>query len=303
MLGRAMLWLADKPSVQSLVTQGRLARPVVERFVAGDTLEDAVRAIEELNAKGVGGILDLLGEGVSSSDDAEAAAGEYRESIQRIPQAGLDTTISIKLTQLGLAFEEETCVARVKALATACHEAGTTLEIDMEQSDFVDATLRVYRAVREEHQDVRLAMQSYLRRTHADLEAMRDLRPKVRLVKGAYAEPPELAFQRRREIDDEYRRLTEWLFAHGTDPGIATHDGALLEHAQATAERTGAGKKGFEVQMLYGVRRELQEQLARDGYRIRTYVPFGAAWYPYLMRRMAERPGNLAFVLRAMLGS
>jgi proline dehydrogenase len=301
-LGRALLWASESRRLQRFVSKSKLSRPVVRRFVAGDRLDDAVAAIRELNARGIGGILDLLGEGVADPAGAEQATQEYARSIEAIVESGIDTTVSIKLTQLGMAFDEDQCLSHVKALAQATADAGTLLEIDMEQVEYVDATLRVFRALREEHEGVRLAIQSYLRRTQADLEAMADLKPRIRLVKGAYSEDPAVAFQSKAEIDAEYRRLAEWLFGKGQDPGIASHDGALIDHAQQTAERTGAGKQGFEYQFLYGVRRDLQDQLVREGYRVRVYVPFGAAWYHYLMRRMAEHPANLKFFLRAVVG-
>jgi len=300
-LGRTLLWLSESPRFERFVRGGRLSRPVVARFVAGDSADEAIEAIARLNADGVGGILDLLGEGVADAADTRAAAEEYRDSIQRSRAAGVDTTVSVKLSQLGLEIDRDLCLENLRSLAASAREADMLLEVDMEQSSLVDATLDVFRRLRADHDDVRLAMQAYLRRTEADLEAMRDLAPRIRLVKGAYAEPPELALQSRAEIDATYRRLTEWLFDHGTDPGIATHDKALIDHAVAAAEARGAGRRGFVIQMLYGVRAELQAELAAAGYRVRTYVPFGAAWYPYLMRRMAERPANLRFVLRAMV--
>ena len=303
MLGRAVLWVADRPSVQRLVTEGSFARPMVQRFVAGDRLEDAVQAIARLNERGIGGILDLLGEGVEDPSGADQAADEYRRSIQAARAARIDTTISVKPTQLGLAFDRWACLAHLKTLAGEARAAGMTLEIDMEQTSYVSDTLAVFRALRQEgHQAVRLAIQAYLHRTQADLDAMRDLAPRVRLVKGAYKEPPELAFQSRAEIDRRYREIAEWLFDHGTDPGIATHDERLIAHAADLARARGLTRRSFEVQMLYGVRRDLQEELAARGYRVRTYVPFGSHWYPYLSRRIAERPANLLFVMRAALG-
>jgi proline dehydrogenase len=289
--------------MQRWVEEGRLTRNVVKRFVAGDTLEDAIKAIKELNSRGIGGILDLLGEGVSDPTGATDAAEQYRTSIRRIEETGIDTTVSLKPTQLGLAFDKATCIDHFHALASDAQQIGVRLEIDMEQAEYVTDTIDVFRAMRERYDDVRLAMQAYLRRTPADLESMRDLKPKIRLVKGAYSEHEEIAFKRRKEIDSQYMVLTDWLFERGADPGIATHHGKLIDHARSAAERTRVGKQGFEIQMLYGIRRDLQEQLADDGFRVRVYVPFGSAWYPYLMRRMAERPANLRFFLRAVAGS
>jgi proline dehydrogenase len=273
----------------------------VNRFVAGKELSDAIAAIQALNPKGIGGILDLLGEGVVDPAGARAASDSYMTSLERMAATGIDTTVSVKLTQLGLAFDKEQCVRHLTNLAAQARSIGTRLEIDMEQSQYVTDTFEVFRRLRDDFDDIRLAIQAYLRRTLSDLERIRDLRPKVRLVKGAYAEPEDLAFQKKSEIDAQYRFLTDWLFEYGTDPAIASHDEKLIEHAREAAQRTGAGERGFEVQMLYGVRRPLQEELAQQGLRVRVYVPFGSAWYPYLMRRIAERPANLVFFVRAMV--
>lgn len=301
MLGRALIWASEKNRIKDFVTQGKFAG-VAHRFVAGDHLEDAIEAIKELNSKGIGGILDLLGEGVTDPSGARAASEAYLESIKRIDETGLDTTVSIKLTQLGLAFDKGACIDYVRKLAADAQRIGTRIEIDMEQSEYVVDTLDVYRLLSADFPDLRVAMQVYLRRTPVDLETLAALKPRVRLVKGAYAEPEHLALQKKKEIDAQYRFLTEWLFERGTDPGIATHDTELVDHAKKTAQAAGVGKDGFEIQMLYGIRQDYQEQLAREGHRVRAYVPFGPDWYPYLMRRMAERPANLRFFLRALAG-
>ena len=301
MFGKAWLWASEKPRLQRHVTEGRLTRQVVARFVAGDQLEDAIRAIKELNSRGIGGILDLLGEGVSDPAGAQAAADEYLASIQRIEETGIDTTVAVKPTQLGLAFDKGACIDHLRRLAAEAEAIGTYVEVDMEQSAYVSDTLDVFRVLRSDFGALRLAVQAYLRRTPIDLEKLADVPPRVRLVKGAYAEPPEVAFQKRKEIDGQYRFLIDWLFERGADPAIASHDARLIEHAQKKAIAMGRGPESFEIQMLYGIRRELQEKLARGGHRVRVYVPFGAAWYPYLMRRIAERPANLRFFMRAMI--
>jgi proline dehydrogenase len=300
LLGRALLWASEKPRIQKVATSSRLTRPVVNRFVAGESLDDAVAAIMDLNSRGIGGILDFLGEGVSDLSGASAAADEYLTSIKRATEAGIDTTVSVKLTQLGLAFDKGACIDHLRRLSAESLANGTTLEIDMEQSEYISDTIDVFRLLRVDFEKHRLAIQVYMRRTPVDLESMADLSPRIRLVKGAYAEPREVALQKNSEIDAQYRFLTEWLFDKGTDPAIATHDDDLISHAQAVAERAGGGKHSFEIQMLYGVRTDMQVRLARDGYRVRTYVPFGSAWYPYLTRRIAERPANLRFFLRSL---
>lgn len=302
MFRETWLWASEKERVQSFVTEGKLTRGVVQRFVAGDNLSDAIDAIQHLNAKNIGGILDLLGEGVTDPAGAKQAHEDYLESIRRIDQSGVGTTVAVKLTQLGLAFDQATCTELVRSLAAEAREVGSSLEIDLEQSEYASGTIEVFKTLRREFPDLRMAIQAYLRRTPVDLEDLAtEAAPKVRLVKGAYAEPPEVAFQKKSEIDGQYRYLIDWLFEKGSDPAIATHDSALLEHAKKAAGRVGGSQNSFEIQMLYGIRRELQEQLARDGYRVSVYVPFGSAWYPYLMRRIAERPANLLFFMRAVV--
>lgn len=301
MLGRGLLWVSEKDRIKQFITEGSLTSSVVRRFIAGDRLEDAIQAVRQLNSKGIGGILDLLGEGVCDPAGAQAAADAYLASISCIRETGIDTTVSIKLTQLGLAFDKGACIDHARRLAAEAQAVGTSLEIDMEQSDYVVDTLDVYRLLSSDFDDIRVAVQAYLRRTPVDLETLAALKPRVRLVKGAYAEAEDIAFQKRSEIDSQYRFLVDWLFERGTDPGIATHATELIEYAKRAARRTGAGDRGFQIQMLYGIRREYQEQLAAQGHRVRVYVPFGSDWYPYLMRRMAERPANLRFFLRALV--
>jgi proline dehydrogenase len=301
LLGRLLLWAAEKERIQRMITEGRLTQNVVGRFVAGESLEDAIRVIRDLNAKGIGGILDYLGEGVTDPAGAQEAADSYLTSIKRIEETGIDTTVSVKPTQLGLQFDKGTCIDHLRRLAAQAEAVGTNVEIDMEQSDHVFDTLDVYRSLHPDFPGLRIAIQAYLRRTPVDLETMAGLKPRVRLVKGAYAEREEIAFQRHAEIDGQYRFLTEWLFERGQDPAIATHDEKLIDHARATADLRDVSKDDYEIQMLFGVRRELQERLAAKGHRVRIYVPFGSAWYPYLMRRMAERPANLRFFLRALV--
>ena len=301
MIGRMWLWASEKSRVQRFVTEGKLTRGVVHRFIAGDQLSDAIAAIRQLNEKGIGGILDLLGEGVVDPAGAQAAADAYLASIKEIQATGIDTTVSVKLTQLGLGFDKGACIDHMRLLAAEAQAIGTIVEIDMEQSEYVADTIEIYRLLRADFPELRLAIQAYLRRTPVDLEGLADVPPRIRLVKGAYSEPPDLAFQKNHEIDGQYRFITDWLFEKGADPAIATHDGALIEHAQRTAEKKGKGPRDFELQMLYGIRRDLQEQLAAQGYRVRVYVPFGSAWYPYLMRRIAERPANIRFFARAVV--
>lgn len=301
-LGRIWLWATEKPRVQQLVTNSNLTRPVVDRFIAGDDLGSAVRVIKALNARRIGGILDFLGEGVGSADEATAAADHYLSAIKRVTESGIDTTVSIKLSQLGLAFDKGACIDHLRRIAAEGQAAGVGVEVDMEQSEHVSDTVDVFRLLRIDFPDLRLAMQAYLRRTPVDLESMVSERPWVRLVKGAYAEPSQSALQKRSEIDEQFKFLIDSLFDKSDRPAIATHDLALIAHAKEAALRTHTDKDGFEIQMLYGIRRSLQARLADEGYSVRVYVPYGSAWYPYLMRRIAERPANLRFFLRSLVG-
>jgi proline dehydrogenase len=300
LFSRTLLWASEKPRVQKLITETRLTRRVVDRFVAGDRLEDAIAVIKELNSKGIGGILDFLGEGVRDAAGANAAATDYLNAIRRIDETKVDTTVSVKLTQLGLSFDKGSCIDHLRVLTAEAQAIGAVVEIDMEQTEYVSDTLDVYRVLQADFPELRLAMQAYLRRTPVDLQMMAAMRPKVRLVKGAYAESESVAFQKRMEIDAQYVWLTDWLFQQGRDPALATHDFKLIQHAKSAAAHAGLPKDSYEIQMLYGVRRDMQEQLAGQGHRVRTYVPYGSAWYPYLMRRIAERPANLVFFLRAL---
>ena len=302
MLERILLWAAEKSWIEDTVRRLGVTRGVVDRFVAGSDLEDAINAIKSLNGMGIGGILDLLGEGVTDPDGAAAAADEYRASIKRIEETGIDTTVSVKLTQLGLAFDKGACIDHLRRLAAEADAAGTSVEIDMEQSDYVSDTLDVYRLLQSDFPKLRLAMQAYLRRTPVDLEEMAGIRPRIRLVKGAYAEPESVALHKKKEIEAQFSFLTDWLLEKGDDPALATHDGELIEHGLRAAQLSGLGDRGFEIQMLYGIRTDLQKKLASMGYRVRTYVPFGSTWYPYLTRRLAERPANVRFFLRALIG-
>ena len=301
MLSRSLLWVSQNSRVQELVTETPLTRRVVDRFVAGDKLEDAIAAIKDLNSKGIGGILDFLGEGVRDAEGASAAEEDYLSAIRRIDETKVDTTVSIKLTQLGLAFDKGSCIDHLRVLTAEAQAIGAVVEIDMEQSDYVSDTLDVYRVLHTDFPELRLAMQAYLRRTPVDLQMMATMRPKIRLVKGAYSEPEAVAFQKGVEINAQYIWLTDWLFQQGRDPALATHDFKLIQHAKSAAAHAGLAKDSYEIQMLFGIRREMQEQLAARGHRVRTYVPYGSAWYPYLMRRLAERPANLVFFLRAFV--
>ena len=272
------------------------------RFVAGETLDDAVRALRALNEKGLRANTTLLGEGVTHAAETRAVVERYEEVLQRLHDERLDANVALKLTHLGLALREELASENVGRLVAAAGRLGNFIRIDMEESRYVDATLRIYRALRDDgHDNVGVVLQSYLYRSEDDLAALLPLRVNVRIVKGAYLEPPDIAYPRKADVDAAYARLVEQALPNAGFTAVATHDERLIEHAIAFAERDGVPRGRFELQMLYGVRPQLQLQLVRRGYGVRVATPYGPDWYPYLMRRLAERPANTLFFVRSVV--
>jgi proline dehydrogenase len=302
MVNRLLVWAAGSPRLQRQVSENPIARRAAHRFVAGERLEEALGVADELNSRGIGGILDLLGEGVSDLAGATHAVEQYEEAVESIATRGLDATISIKLSQLGQTVDRAACVANLNRILDRAQAANVFVEVDMEESGLISDTLALFREATTTYPQTRLAIQAALRRTPLDLEALAALKPRVRLVKGAYAEPVEVAQQGRSEIRAQFKFLIDWLFVHGTDPAFGTHDGELIAYAREAAAKAGKGPKEFEIQLLYGIRRDLQQELTDSGYRVRVYIPYGSSWYPYLTRRMAERPANMLFFLRALAG-
>ncbi len=291
----AMVRISRLRLVRRLVTGTRPGRALAGRFVAGATLDEAIRAAAELEDTGVAAMLDHLGEHAESEDDADQAAGAYLEALAGIQmRPGLDCAISIKLTQLGLAASTERCLARVDRIVEAAR--GVVVMIDMEGHEYVDATLEVLRAAYERAPSVGVCLQSCLRRTEQDVF---DLPPgvRVRLVKGAYLEPPEVAYPSKRDVDQSFTRLFATLLARGHPVDVATHDPRLVEGVRSRLAGDADAWSRVEFQMLYGVRRDLQAGLAANGSRLRLYLPYGTQWYPYLTRRLAERPANVWFFL------
>lgn len=303
MLRRALVAASDSAALRWVATELPAARAVAMRFVAGETLDDALAAAHRLNAGGMSVSLDYLGEAVHDPTVAEAAAGIYRKTLERIAAAGVDGSISVKLTQLGLDVSAELTRHLVADICTRARELDNHVTIDMEGSAHTQATIDLVLALHARgHRNVGCAVQSYLHRTPDDIEKLLAADASVRLCKGAYAEPPEIAHQHRREVDAAYARLMARLLPSGTYPRIATHDHRLINRAKNLARRLQLTTDDFEFQMLYGVREPLQQALVADGWRLRVYVPFGAEWYPYFMRRIAERPANVAFFVRALAG-
>ena len=275
---------------------------MTRRFVAGMTLDEELAVCQKLYAERVLSTLDHLGENVSTIEEASASVASYLTSLDRIAAAGLPSTVSIKLTQFGLDFSVEACLANVRRLVERAQAIGSRVEIDMESSEYTDRTLSM---VRELHQafpgSVRAVIQAYLLRSEADIRLLNGEGIRVRLCKGAYNEPEAMASKA--DVDANYVKLMKLLFDEGVDPAVASHDEAIVRQALAYAKARGIGAERFEFQMLYGIRRDLQREIVGAGQRLRLYVPYGEAWYPYFMRRLAERPANVVFLLRNLVKS
>jgi proline dehydrogenase len=296
-LRKVILAAADSKRVQRIVRRYGM-RLGARRFVPGETLDECVVALRALNDKGLDANTTLLGEGVVEPAQSAAVVEAYREIIARIAAERLRANVALKLTHLGLEIDEELAVSNLRTLL----ELGAFIRIDMEQSRFVDATLRIYRRLRAEgFDDLGTVLQSYLYRTPADLDSVLPLAPNLRLVKGAYLEPAAIAYPRKADVDAAYVRLLEQMLSGGGHTAVATHDESLIEHAIRYAESNGIPSDRFEFQMLYGVRPQLQLSLVRRGYKVLIATPYGPEWYPYLMRRLGERPANLLFFLRNTL--
>ena len=303
MLRAAFLWLSDQPRIFGFVRTNRLARKLASRFVAGETVGEAINTLAELNHGKLSASLDLLGESVLHAEEARRACATYLELLDRIRDAKANANVSVKLTQMGLDVDETLCIENMRAIIGRAQQYGSFVRIDMEQSSYTEKTLQLFTDVfyPEFGNAVGVVLQSYLRRTASDVDAMIALGARVRLCKGAYKEPESLAFPDKKDVDDNFITCMERLLERGHYPGIATHDEKIIAHAQKFTKNYSIPSDRFEFQMLYGIRRDLQDGLLRDGYRVRIYVPYGTEWYPYLMRRLAERPANLLFIVRSLI--
>lgn len=297
----AILAAADSPRVQRVVQKHGM-RLGAGRFVAGETLDACVLVLRSLNERGLGTNTTLLGEGVRDEGEARAVVVEYETLISRLVDEGLRSNVALKLTHLGLELDEEVAYANVKRLVEHARSLGSFLRIDMEQSAFVDPTLRIYRRLREDGLgNVGTVLQAYLYRSEVDLAALLPLSPNLRIVKGAYLEPAEIAYPKKTDVDAAYIRLVEASLLGGGFTAIATHDERIIEHAIRFAGEHDIGRDRFQFQMLYGVRPRLQQDLAARGYQVLVATPYGPEWYPYLMRRLGERPANMLFFVRNLL--
>lgn len=302
LMRRSVLAVSGNGVVEGFFRRNTLAKGLVERFVAGETLDEALIIARDLQQRRMTTTLDQLGENVSTTEEASAAVAVYVDMLHRMAAAKLEPNISVKLTMLGLDLGDEVAVTNMLLILAAAGETAGFVRIDMEGSAYTARTLAIFEQLHDRFPNqVGIVLQSYLYRAESDVRRMIELGARVRLVKGAYAEPDTVAFQSAAQIDENYVRLMEKLLDGGAYPAIATHDPALIRATQGYANRMHVGKDTFEFQMLYGVRRDEQNRLAADGYGMRVYVPYGTEWYPYFTRRIAERPANAIFVVRQML--
>ena len=297
--------LAGSGSLKTLASRYgmRGSRSFARRFIAGETIEEAIAAARIIEASGLQQTLDLLGESVASMAEAETATRAYLDVLDRIVASGIGRNISLKLTQLGLTIDRATCVDNLRRILDVAARHEFFVRIDMENSPFTQVTLDVFETMWQQgYRNVGVVLQSCLPRSVADARRMNELGARVRIVKGAYKEPRGVAYQDKAQVDAAFVEITRLLLSHGTYPAIATHDPAMLVAARAHAADQGITADRFEFQMLYGIRRDLQASLSSEGFNVRVYVPFGREWFPYFMRRLGERPANVGFVIRAVLG-
>ena len=298
-----LLYLSRQERLKDFATTFKPFKKMTERFVAGEDIAEAVLAIKQLNAIGCTASFDHLNEGVSRMEETEAEVVEYKNILAKIDASGIQSNVSIKLTQFGLDIDPELTYRNARAVVEEAARRGNFVRVDMEGSNVTQVTIDIFERLRSEFgvDHVGIVLQSYLRRTYDDVKELLKIPARIRICKGAYNEGPDVAFPDKKDVDDNYVRVMKLLLSSGTFHGIATHDPRMIAATIDHAQKEGIGKDAFEFQMLYGVRRDLQEQLVQQGYRMRVYVPYGRYWYPYFMRRLAERPANVWFVLRNAL--
>jgi len=296
----ALLYLSNQEGLKDFVTRFGFFKRLTTRFVAGEDVDAAIGAIRELNARGCSASFDHLNESVNGAAETEEEVREYRRILARIDETGINSNVSIKLTQFGLEIDPQLAYRNARRVVEDAAARGNFVRIDMEGSAVTQATIDVFKRLRAEFglDDVGIVLQSYLYRTIKDTRELLQLPARIRICKGAYKEPAEVAYPNKKDVDANYVKVMQLLLSSGIYHGIATHDPRMIDATINFAQREGIGKDKFEFQMLYGIRRDLQEQLARDGYHMRVYVPYGKHWYPYFMRRLAERPANVWFMLK-----
>ncbi len=299
----ALIYLSRQEGLKEFAARFGLFKKLTTRFIAGESIDQAVAAIREINAKGCSASFDHLNEGVQSVEGTEAEVCEYQDVLAKIDETGINSNVSIKLTQFGLEIDRELAYRNARRVVEEAVRRQNFVRVDMEGSNVTQATLDIFKRLRAEFglNDVGIVVQSYLYRTMEDAKELLKIPARIRLCKGAYDEPAEVAYPEKKDVDDNYVRVMQVLLSSGVYHGIATHDPKMIDATIDYAQRQGIAKDAFEFQMLYGIRRDLQEQLARDGWGMRVYVPYGKHWYPYFMRRLAERPANIWFVLKNFL--
>jgi proline dehydrogenase len=299
----ALLFLARQEKLKDLAASFSFFKRMTTRFVAGEDINEATEAIRQLNRIGCTASFDHLNEGVSKESETAGEVEEYLAILRQIDESKIDSNVSIKLTQFGLDINPELTYRNARAVVAEAAKRNNFVRVDMEQSSVTQVTIDIFRRLRDEFElnNVGIVLQAYLRRTYDDAVELLKIPARIRICKGAYNEPPEVAFPDKADTDSNYIRVMKLLVASGTYHGIATHDPKMIDATVDFVAKEGIGKDQFEFQMLYGVRRDLQVQLAKDGYNMRVYVPYGKHWYPYFMRRLAERPANVWFVMKNML--
>jgi proline dehydrogenase len=299
----ALIWLSRKEGLKDFATRFGFFKKLTTRFVAGETIDEVIPYIRQINSENCTASFDHLNEAVGSKSEAEREVVEYLNILERISETQLRSNVSIKLTQFGLGLDPELAYRNARRVVEDAHGRGNFVRVDMEDSAVTQVTIDIFKRLRAEFglNDVGIVLQSYLHRTYADAQELIKLPARIRICKGAYNEPPEVAYPDKKDVDANYIKVMQLLLSSGTYHGVATHDPKMIDATVDFASREGIGKDKFEFQMLYGIRRDLQTQLARDGFNMRVYVPYGKHWYPYFMRRLAERPANIWFVMKNVL--
>jgi len=299
-----LLWISENRKLRETLPRYKFIRRAVTRFMPGEEFSDAMSAAQTLQRQSIKAIFTRLGENVADEQEARAVADHYCSSLKEIARSGLDSYVSVKLTQLGLDLSDDVCYENLQRIVKEANRSNNWIWIDMEQSSYVDRTLAIYRRIKSTYPKVGVCLQAYLFRTQKDVEDLLSHKPAIRLVKGAYAEPATIAFPRKADVDANFFSLSKFLLEHVRDGvlyGIATHDSVLISRIQWEAQRQGLGKDQYEFQLLYGIKTDLQKNLAEEGYLIRSLIAYGSFWFPWYVRRLAERPANVLFVAKSML--
>jgi len=299
----ALIWLSRQEGLKDFAARFKFFKKLTTRFVAGENIDEAVSHIRDINAENCTASFDHLNESVGSDAEAEHEVVEYLNILKQITETGINSNVSIKLTQFGLGLDPELAYRNARRVVEEAHSRGNFVRVDMEDSSVTQVTIDIFKRLRAEFDlnTVGIVLQSYLFRTYTDAQELIKIPARIRICKGAYHEPPEVAYPDKKDVDANYVKVMQLLLSSGTYHGIATHDPKMIDATIDFASREGIGKDKFEFQMLFGIRRDLQHQLARDGYNMRVYVPYGKHWYPYFMRRLAERPANIWFVMKNVL--